>query len=117
MSYSILDECKFQQKTYGYVYNSRVTLSSGSLRTLPVEIILPDSTPARNPVNIEIFMTSEGNSTISDSVIITLEARQDYRWDIVLHSSLGNVEGGTFEISLRLLHCRNKCNKYWKPGR
>ena len=44
-------------------------------------------------------MTSEGNSTISDSVIITLEARQDHRWDIVLHSSLGNVEGSTFEIS------------------
>ena len=76
-----------------------MTLSSGSLRTLPVEIILPDSTPARTPVNIEIFMTSEGNSTISDSVIITLEARQDHRWDIVLHSSLGNVEGSTFEIS------------------
>ena len=79
--------------------NSRVTLGSGSLRTLPVEIILPDSTPARNPVNIEIFMTSEGNSTISDSVIITLEARQDHRWDISLHSSLGNVEESTFEIN------------------
>ena len=101
MSYSlILDENLTEDPGILVTFsNSRVTLSSGSLRTLPVEIILPDSTPARNPVNIEIFMTSEGNSTISDSVIITLEARQDHRWDIVLHSSLGNVEGSTFEIS------------------
>ena len=101
MSYSlILDENLAEDPGILVTFsNSRVTLSSGSLRTLPVEIILPDSTPARNPVNIEIFMTSEGNSTISDSVIITLEARQDHRWDIVLHSSLGNVEGSTFEIS------------------
>ena len=101
MSYSlILDENLTEDPGVLVTFsNSRVTLSSGSLRTLPVEIILPDSTPARNPVNIEIFMTSEGNSTISDSVIITLEARQDHRWDIVLHSSLGNVEGSTFEIS------------------
>ena len=101
MSYSlILDENLTEDPGILVTFsNSRVTLSSGSLRTLPVEIILPDSTPARNPVNIEIFMTSEGNSTISDSVIITLEARQDHRWDIVLDSSLGNVEGSTFEIS------------------
>ena len=101
MSYSvILDENLTEDPGILVTFsNSRVTLSSGSLRTLPVEIILPDSTPARNSVNIEIFMTSEGNSTISDSVIITLEARQDHRWDIVLHSSLGNVEGNTFEIS------------------
>ena len=40
--------------------SARVTLGAGSLRTLPVEIILPDTTPARTPVNIELFMTSEG---------------------------------------------------------
>ena len=79
--------------------NSRVTLSAGSLRTLPVEIILPDTTPARTPVSIELFMTSEGNTTISDSVILTLEARQDHRWDVVLYSALGDVEGNTFAIS------------------
>ena len=79
--------------------NSRVTLGAGSLRTLPVEIILPDTTPARTEVNIEIFMTSEGDSTISDSVILTLEARQDHRWDIVLYSPLGPVEGNTFAVN------------------
>ena len=79
--------------------NSRVTLGAGSLRTLPVEIILPDTTPARTAVNIEIFMTSEGDSTISDSVILTLEARQDHRWDIVLYSPLGPVEGNTFAVN------------------
>ena len=101
MSYSvILDENLTEDPGILVTFsNSRVTLSSGSLRTLPVEIILPDTTPARNPVDIEIFMTSEGNSTISDSVIVTLEARQDHRWDIVLHSSLGNVEENTFEIN------------------
>ena len=69
------------------------------MRTLPVEIILPDTTPARTEVNIEIFMTSEGDSTISDSVILTLEARQDHRWDIVLYSPLGPVEGNTFAVN------------------
>lgn len=79
--------------------NSRVTLSAGSLRTLPVEIILPDTTPARIPVSIELIMTSEGNSTISDSVILTLEARQDHRWEVVLYSVIGDVEDNTFAIS------------------
>lgn len=79
--------------------SARVTLGAGSLRTLPVEIILPDTTPARTPVNIELFMTSEGNTTVFDSVILTLEARQDHRWDVALFSPLGDVEGNTFPIS------------------
>ena len=101
MSYSvILDDNLTEDPGVEVTFsNSQVTLSAGSLRTLPVEIILPDTTPARTPVNIEIFMTSQGNSTISDSVILTLEARQDHRWDILLHSWFGIVEDNTFAVN------------------
>ena len=79
--------------------NPLITLSAGSLRTLPVEIILPESTPARIPVNIIILMTSQGNASISDSVTLTLEARQDHRWEIALNSVLGEVEDKTFAVN------------------
>ena len=44
--------------------SEEITLSAGSLRTLPVEVVLPDTTPARTPVNIEITMTSEGDLSL-----------------------------------------------------
>ena len=76
-----------------------ITLSAGSLRTLPVEVILPDTTPARTPVNIEITMTSNGDPTVSATIILTVEARQDHRWEIELTHLGQEVEEKTFAVN------------------
>ena len=79
--------------------SEEITLSAGSLRTLPVEVVLPDTTPARTPVNIEITMTSEGDSSISSTITLTLEARQDHRWEIDLSAQETPVEDRTFAVN------------------
>ena len=79
--------------------SEEITLSAGSLRTLPVEVFLPDTTPARTPVNIEITMTSEGDSSISSTITLTLEARQDHRWEIELSAQETTVEDRTFAVN------------------
>ena len=79
--------------------SEEITLSAGSLRTLPVEVVLPDTTPARTPVNIEITMTSEGDSSISSTITLTLEARQDHRWEIELSAQETPVEDRTFAVN------------------
>lgn len=79
--------------------SEEITLSAGSLRTLPVEVVLPDTTPARTPVNIEITMTSEGDSSISSTITLTLEARQDHRWEIELSAQETSVEDRTFAVN------------------
>jgi len=79
--------------------SEEITLSAGSLRTLPVEVVLPDTTPARTPVNIEITMTSEGDSAISSTITLTLEARQDHRWEIELSAQGTSVEDRTFAVN------------------
>ncbi|HIH79799.1 MAG TPA: hypothetical protein HA303_01105, partial [Candidatus Thalassarchaeaceae archaeon] len=101
MSYSILLDSELTEDPGVQITfsSSQISLSAGSLRTLPIEIFLPETTPARTPVNIEIIMTSNGNDSISSSIIINLEARQDHRWEFVSTTySGGNVDGHTFPI-------------------
>ena len=76
----------------------QVSLAAGNLRTLPIEIVLPASTPARTPVKILFTMTSDGDAAVADSVILILEARQDHRWEITSSVDGLEVEGRTFAI-------------------
>jgi len=62
--------------------NNPVTLGAGSLRTLPIAITIPESTPARVDIGIQIMMTSMGDSNVEDSKNITIQAKQDHQWEI-----------------------------------
>ena len=96
----ILDENLAEDPGIQVTFSSEeITLSAGSLRTLPVEVVLPDTTPARTPVNIEITMTSEGDSSISSTITLTLEARQDHRWEIELSAQETPVEDRNFAVN------------------
>jgi len=101
MSYSLLlDENLSEDPGVQVTFSSdTVTLQAGSLRTLPVEVILPDTTPARTPVNIEITMTSNGDQSVTSSITLTLEARQDHRWEIEFNHQGSEVQDQTFAVN------------------
>ena len=84
MSYEvILDSNLIEDPGIEVTFSSEVIqLGAGSLRTLPLQVILPESTPARTPVNISITMNSQGDSNVFSMIYLTLEARQDHRWNI-----------------------------------
>lgn len=80
---------------------NRVSLSAGSLTTVPVTVMLPENTPARVPLKILFSMQSEGDLTISSTVEVVFEARQDHQWNVYPFYSgeSGNIdaEGATFQ--------------------
>ena len=59
-----------------------VSLSAGSLRTVPLSITFPAETPARTPITINFKMSSLGNRSVFDTVDVTFEVRQDHNWEI-----------------------------------
>ena len=65
-----------------YFSSNPISLSAGSLQTVPLNIIMPENTPARIPIRVLFIMTSAGNSSISDSKEIIFEVTQDHRWEI-----------------------------------
>ena len=63
-----------------------VHLGAGSLRTVPLSVTLPESTPARVPIAISFTMTSQGNMSVYSHEVIVFEVRQDHRWDFdIIH--------------------------------
>ena len=76
-----------------------VELGAGSLRTLPLSVTLPDSTPARVPLSIKFVMTSHGNGSVSDEKEVVFEVMQDHRWDIEAAYSGIELGGSTIPIS------------------
>jgi hypothetical protein len=80
-----------------------VSLSAGSLTTVPVTVLLPESTPARVPLKISFSMQSEGDDDVFSTVEIVFEARQDHQWEIqpFLLSEAGAIDadGETFQAA------------------
>ncbi len=64
-----------------------VELTSGSLTTVPVTVTLPESTPAGVPVRIEFTVMSLGDPDVSSSDVVSLEAKQDHRWNLTTSDS------------------------------
>ena len=62
--------------------NNPITLGAGSLRTIPITITIPESTPARVDVEIKIMMSSLGDYHVEDFKNIVLQAKQDHKWEI-----------------------------------
>ncbi len=70
-----------------------VHLGAGSLRTVPLSVTLPESTPARVPIAISFTMTSQGNDSVHSHEVIVFEVRQDHRWDFDLIHDGEDVNG------------------------
>ncbi len=62
--------------------NNPITLGAGSLRTIPITITIPESTPARLDLEIKIIMSSLGDHHVEDFKNIVLQAKQDHKWEI-----------------------------------
>lgn len=62
--------------------NNPITLGAGSLRTIPITITIPESTPARVDLEIKIIMSSLGDYHVEDFKNIVLQAKQDHKWEI-----------------------------------
>ena len=76
-----------------------VQLGAGSLRTIPLSVTLPDSTPARVPITVRFTMTSDGNGSVSDSEDVVFEVRQDHRWEIDASFNGVSINGSTYLLS------------------
>tara|TARA_Y100001970_G_scaffold71959_1_gene91361 strand:+ start:8573 stop:14245 length:5673 start_codon:yes stop_codon:yes gene_type:complete len=101
MSYEvILDSNLSEDPGVEVTFSSEIIqLGAGSLRTLPLQVILPESTPARTPVNISITMNSQGDANVFSTIYLILEARQDHRWEIDTNRNDVLVnEGDTFSV-------------------
>ena len=79
LSHSVLLDQNISEDPGVIVSFSRdlVSLSAGSLTTVPITVILPEETPARVPVRILFVMQSLGDGSVSSEVEIVFEARQD----------------------------------------
>nr|ABZ07937.1 putative FG-GAP repeat protein [uncultured marine microorganism HF4000_ANIW141L21] len=96
----LLDENITEDPGVGVAFsNDMVSLGAGSLTNIPVTVVLPDTTPARAPVSIEIHMTSMGDQSVSDSDVVILEASQDHRWNITASVGESNADGNTFAVA------------------
>ena len=80
-----------------------VSLSAGSLTTVPVTVMLPGILPPESTLKISFSMQSEGDSSIMSTVEIIFEARQDHQWNVYpfLSSESGNIDadGETFQAN------------------
>jgi hypothetical protein len=88
--------------------NNPLTLEAGSLRSIPITILFPPSTPARVNINIEIIMKSIGDPLIEDSKLIITQAKQDHLWSIdaringdeIISNEYGIDPGNTIEVNV-----------------
>ncbi len=79
--------------------NDMVSLGAGSLTNIPVTVILPANTPAGTPLDVTFRMTSMGDQMVSDSDSVSLEARQDHRWELAAAVAGSEADGRTFAIA------------------
>ena len=57
-------------------------LGPGGISMVPVWVTLDQDIPARESFNLQFDWTSQGDSSIADSAIISIEARPDHRWNL-----------------------------------
>ena len=74
------------------------SIDAAGLRQVPVQVTLPDNTPARQGMLIEFELHSQGDIAVRSTAVIEVEARQDHRWDLSLTHS-----GSTYLEAAELL--------------
>ena len=89
--------------------NTVRTLGPGGISMVPVWITLPEDVPARESFQLVYDWTSNGDPSVSDQAIITIEARPDHRWDLeIAEGSLVQVTPGTLvNLSINLTNIGN----------
>ena len=70
------------------------TINAAGLQQVPVEITLPEDTPAREELLVKFTLRSKGKDSVFDSVIFKIEARQDHDWAITLQDNDNSVSSG-----------------------
>ena len=75
-----------------------IQLGAGSLRTVPVSVILPEDTKARVPISLSFTMASLGNDSVFEKEVVTFEVRQDHRWTFDLSYEGYSINGTTFAL-------------------
>jgi uncharacterized membrane protein len=66
------------------ISNPTRTLGPGGISMVPVWVTLPADVPARETFQLIFDWTSTGDSAVTDQANITIEARPDHRWDIIV---------------------------------
>ena len=91
------------------ITNTVRTLGPGGISMVPVWITLPEDVPARESFQLVYDWTSNGDPSVSDQAIITIEARPDHRWDLeIAEGSLVQVTPGTLvNLSINLTNIGN----------
>ena len=96
--------------------NNPITLGAGSLRTIPITITIPESTPARVDIEIKIIMSSLGDSSVEDFKNLTLQAKQDHQWEINAYVNGINLGQEIYTISTNEIFevdiIAKKCGQY-----
>ena len=85
------------------------TLGPGGISMVPVWITLPEDVPARESFQIVFDWDSTGNLEVGDQAQITIEARPDHRWDIVVQQG-NNIQvtpGTELNLTLNLTNIGN----------
>ena len=96
----LIDENITSDPGIGISFSSNpVDLGAGSLRTVPVSVTLPEDAPARVPISVSFSMTSRGNDSVSETVVVVFEVRQDHRWDIDLIHDGSPINGSTYLLA------------------
>ena len=70
------------------------TINAAGLSQVPIQITLPHDTPARQGMLVEFSLRSQGDSSVVDTVVMEIEARQDHRWNVSLLDNDRTVESG-----------------------
>ncbi len=79
--------------------NNPILLGAGSLRTIPITITIPESTPARVDLEIELTMRSTGNPDVKDFKNVIIQAKQDHEWEINVFVDGVDLKQETYNIS------------------
>jgi uncharacterized membrane protein len=73
------------------------SIGAAGLRQVPVQVTLPDDTPARQGMLIEFELHSQGDLAVRATAVIEIEARQDHRWNLSL-THAGSTYLGAAEL-------------------
>jgi len=74
--------------------NPTFTINAAGLSQVPIQITLPHDTPARQGMLIEFSLRSRGDSSVVDTALMEIEARQDHRWNVSILDNDRTVESG-----------------------
>lgn len=98
------------------ITSSQVALGAGELRSVPVQLTLPEDMAAAIGMELAFEMSSQGDLSVNSIDTLLIEARQDHQWDMVaefngLNYSNGmTIDANPNDILSIILHTTNSGN-------